>query len=119
MIRPLLDVSRCDVEQYLRERGIAWREDSSNASRQFARNRIRHELLPQLAAEWNPAIAGTLCRTADWALAEEEYWSAEVGRLAERLLTVREGTVLIRAEELRRLPLAAARRLVRYAMERV
>ena len=49
IVRPLLAVSRQEIEQYLRERGIAWREDSSNASLRFARNRIRHELLPQLA----------------------------------------------------------------------
>ena len=60
---------RCDG--FLRERGIAWRDDSSNASPRFARNRIRHTLLPQLRAEWNPAIEETLAHTADWALAEE------------------------------------------------
>ena len=117
LVRPLLDVGRADVEQYLRERRIAWREDSSNASLQFARNRIRHRLLPQLANEWNPAIAETLRRTADWALAEEEYWDGEIGRLAAQFLIDREGSVLVRAEVLRQLPLAAARRLVRRAIE--
>ena len=52
------------------------------ASRQFARNRIRHELLPQLAREWNPAIGETLANTADWARAEEAYWEDELERLA-------------------------------------
>lgn len=118
LVRPMLDLTRTDVEQYLRERGIVWREDSSNASLQFARNRIRHHLLPQLANEWNPAIVETLSRTADWALAEEEFWTGEIDRLSSQLLVDRDGAVVLRTEDLRRQPLAVARRLVRRALER-
>jgi tRNA(Ile)-lysidine synthase len=118
IVRPLLAADRAEVEQYLRRRGIAWRQDSSNASLQFARNRIRHQLLPQLRREWNPAIGDTLTRTADWALAEEEYWEAEIGRLAARHLVERDGAIVAGVESLRELPLAAARRLVRRALER-
>jgi tRNA(Ile)-lysidine synthase len=118
LVRPLLGVTRAEVEQYLRERGVMWREDSSNASLRFARNRIRHELMPQLAEEWNPAIVETLHRSADWALAEEEYWDGEIGRLADQFLLEKNGAVLVRAEILRQLPLAVARRLVRRALER-
>ena len=118
VVRPLLDVSRADLEQYLRERSIVWREDSSNASLRFARNRIRHQLAPQLAREWNPAIVETLHRTAEWALAEEEYWEAELRQLAAAHLWERDGGVLMRVESLRELPLAVARRLTRRAFER-
>ena len=118
IVRPLIEVDRREVESYLRERGIEWREDSSNRSVEFARNRIRHELLPQLTREWNPGLAETLARTADWALAEEAYWEGEIDRLAAGRLTEHHGAVLLRAEDLAALPLAAARRLVRRAMER-
>jgi tRNA(Ile)-lysidine synthase len=119
IVRPLLTVERAEVEAFLRERGIPWREDSSNANPQFARNRIRHELLPQLARDWNPSIGETLANTADWALAEEAYWEAEIGRLAPGRMREAGGKVLLRAEALRCLPVAAARRLVRHAMARV
>ena len=118
LVRPLLQVERAEVEQFLRERGIGWREDSSNSSLRFARNRIRHTLLPQLASAWNPAIGDALRRTADWALAEESYWDGEIGRLAKQFLVEREGAVLLRVQVLRELPLAVARRLVRHAVER-
>ena len=118
IVRPLLAAGRDQVEQYLRCRGIPWREDSSNASLQFARNRIRHLLLPQLAREWNPAIGEILHRAADWALAEEEYWEQEIGRLAGEFLMERDGAVIVRADSLCQLPLAVARRLVRRALER-
>ena len=119
IVRPLLAIDRAEVEEFLRASGIAWREDSTNRSRDFARNRIRHELLPQLARDWNPAIGETLANTADWALAEEAYWEAELDRLAAERLSERQGAVLARVESLGGLPLAAARRLVRRAMERV
>jgi tRNA(Ile)-lysidine synthase len=118
MVRPLLEIDRSDVEEFLRGRGIAWRDDSTNTSPAFARNRIRHRLLPQLAREWNPAIVETLSRTADWALAEEAYWSAEIGRLAGQALVERDGAVLVRAAALAALPVATGRRLVRRAIER-
>ena len=87
-VRPLIGVERSAVEQFLRERNIVWREDSSNASLDFARNRIRRELLPMLQREWNPAITEMLAHTADWALEEESYWETEIDRLAARLLIV-------------------------------
>jgi tRNA(Ile)-lysidine synthase len=119
LVRPLIEIDRSEVARFLLERGIGWREDSSNADLQFARNRIRRQLLPQLAAEWNPAIGQTLANTADWALAEEAYWEAEVDRLAAQHFAVRPGAVCMRVDALAALPLAAGRRLVRRAMQRV
>ena len=117
VVRPLLVVDRPEVEEFLRQRGIAWREDSTNASLRFARNRIRHELLPQLARDWNPAIVDTLAHTADWALAEEKYW--EGLSIYAAAIEERDGAVLLRAERLGQMPEAMARRVVRKAFERV
>ncbi|HTA30872.1 MAG TPA: tRNA lysidine(34) synthetase TilS, partial [Candidatus Cybelea sp.] len=119
VVRPLIECSRASVEQYLRSRNIAWREDSSNATLQLARNRIRHELLPLLEREWNPAIRETLAQTAEWARAEEAYWDAEMDRLAASCATADGGFVFMNTRTLAGLPLAVARRLVRRAMERV
>ncbi len=117
VIRPLLEVSRAEMERFLRERAIPWREDSSNASLQFARNRIRHGLLPLLTDQWNPRLHQALANTADWAAAEEAYWETEIGRLAAGLLLERGGAVFVRAGSLAELPLAAARRMVRRAID--
>jgi tRNA(Ile)-lysidine synthase len=48
LVRPLLGVSREQTAAHCRARGLAWREDASNESPQFARNRLRRELLPAL-----------------------------------------------------------------------
>jgi len=50
VVRPLLDVSRGEVVDYLLQRGLRWREDSSNADDSFERNLVRHDLLPALEA---------------------------------------------------------------------
>src|ERR1039457_972837 len=116
IVRPLIDIERPEIVAFLEERGIAWREDATNATLDFARNRIRHQLLPQLAREWNPALAEPLAHTADLSLAEEAYWQGEMERLAKRHLTRQGPAILVSAAALAALPLAAARRLVRHAI---
>lgn len=119
-IRPLLDLTRADTRAYLHNLAHPWREDSSNLDLSFDRNRLRLELLPNLAQSWNPAIERTLSHTAEWARAEEDYWAAIIAPLAERLLQpLDENAVAVEAAALATLPLAAGRRLVRHAIERV
>ncbi len=74
LIRPLIGVRRSEVEEYLRARNVKWREDVSNRETRFARNRIRHELMPQLARDWNPGIVDALANLADLAYEEERRW---------------------------------------------
>lgn len=69
-VRPLLSVTRSEIEAYLHERGLVFRTDSSNADVNFLRNRVRHELIPFLKS-YNPAITDRLVTTAA-ALSEDE-----------------------------------------------
>lgn len=86
LIRPFLETSRAEIEQYLRSRNQPWREDSSNRDLVHTRNRIRHELLPMLEQHFNPAIRQTLADLAEVARAEAEYWEHEVAALLPRLV---------------------------------
>lgn len=119
IVRPLLDVSREEVRDYLASHGLAWREDSSNAVLDFARNRIRRDLLPALERDWNPRLTATLAQTADLALAEEDYWADEVRRLAADWVRFAKSAAVVPASRLARLPAAAARRLVRHVIEQI
>ncbi len=107
LVRPLIETGREEIETWLRARGIAWREDSTNATLAFARNRIRHVLLPQLAREWNPRIEETLARMAEWAQDEECYWDATLPAAGPVL----EAAALAAAHP------AMARRMIRRAIE--
>lgn len=55
VLRPLIGMRREEVRSALRREGIEWREDSSNADDRFSRNRVRHEVLPQIEAECGTA----------------------------------------------------------------
>ncbi|MCK4839568.1 MAG: tRNA lysidine(34) synthetase TilS [Desulfobulbaceae bacterium] len=81
VIRPLLQVSKEQLLDYLREHDISFLEDSSNAERDFLRNRVRLDLLPYLQENFNPAIRQTLLRTADILGTEDEL----LGELARDL----------------------------------
>lgn len=84
IVRPLLGVTRAEIESYLEKIGQSWREDASNRELEFTRNRIRHELLPELE-RWNPRIREKLTQMADLAREEESWWAAEIDRLAGQL----------------------------------
>ena len=78
IIRPLLAFRRQQLEQYLRETGQSWREDSTNADHAFTRNRVRRLVLPLLEKELNPAAAENLSELSEIARGEEDYWENEV-----------------------------------------
>jgi tRNA(Ile)-lysidine synthase len=63
LARPLLGTTREETTAYCEEHGLGWREDSSNAGEAYARNRVRHGLLPELA-RIHPAAAANVLRTA-------------------------------------------------------
>jgi tRNA(Ile)-lysidine synthase len=118
VLRPLLGVSREEVLVHLRERGLAWLEDPSNADTAHRRNRVRHELLPYLEERFNPRVRAALARTA--ALLADE--AAHLRRDADGLLAAAsrddgEALVLLRAP-LAGAPAAVGRAAIRQALLR-
>jgi len=71
-IRPLLFATREEIQRYAREKGLPFREDSSNRSLEYRRNRIRWELIP-LLEKFNPRIVQTLTRVCQILRENEEY----------------------------------------------
>ena len=126
IIRPLLHTTRAEIEAFLDARNQPWREDSTNRHLTFTRNRIRHELLPQLAT-WNPQLRDHLAQMAELARDEEAWWQSEVARRAEQVMlrgrpvrgggratTAADGIALDLARLMAE-PIALQRRLLRYA----
>lgn len=75
VIRPFLNFPKARLTDYLQERRVDWREDSSNTDPRFLRNRVRLELLPLLEARFNPAIRAGLLRTGQILGGEDELLS--------------------------------------------
>jgi tRNA(Ile)-lysidine synthase len=71
--RPLLGVTRQEIERYARTEGVRWREDASNDSTDHLRNRVRHKLLPLLSAEFQPAIREVVLRTIELLEPEADF----------------------------------------------
>jgi tRNA(Ile)-lysidine synthase len=126
ILRPILGVTRAEVEAYLNALGQKWREDSTNRHLTYTRNRIRHELLP-LLEKWNPRLREHLEQMATLARDEEAWWQAEVARLAPQLILpgrpVRGGGraagngLALDVTRLAALAPALQRRILRYAAE--
>lgn len=72
LIRPLLEMTRKEIEKAALEAGLTWCEDCSNRDPAFTRNRIRLDLIPRLEADYNPQIVRSLCRLAETAAADKE-----------------------------------------------
>jgi tRNA(Ile)-lysidine synthase len=64
IIRPLLECERSDIEGYAKADGIEWREDGSNASDDYKRNFLRHQVVPKLS-ELNPSLIETFKNTIE------------------------------------------------------
>lgn len=110
-IRPLIDRERAEVVAYLRSRDLTWREDPSNATPRFLRNRLRREFVPLLRA-LNPSVEKVLTRTADLLRDDEKALSRKGRRLVSDLDTVD-------LESLRIEPVAVRRRAVRILWRKV
>jgi len=75
IVRPLLQTTRAEIEEYLECNGLEHIEDSSNALDDYSRNRIRHHVSPVLG-ELNPAFAGAVARMTESLREDEEYLSS-------------------------------------------
>jgi tRNA(Ile)-lysidine synthase len=97
--RPLLPFHREELLAYARRVGLTWREDSSNRSARFARNRIRHEILPVMEAV-RPGAARRLARLAGRMAEAESAWHGVVKEAAEGAVVHSEEGVVELARDL-------------------
>ena len=119
IVRPLIEVKRSDIENYLRSKGVRWIEDSTNKTKVFLRNRIRHDLMPELI-KYNPNIKVTLARTGYIVGFEEDYIRAKAN---ESIESVFEGFgnegIIGNLSKYKELPVAIRFALIRLAIERL
>jgi tRNA(Ile)-lysidine synthase len=115
IIRPLLEVPRAEIERYCAEHNLRPRFDRSNLDTTYFRNRLRHELLPELET-YNPNIRERLCHTATVAAADHDLLARLRGEAWEGI--VREGhkdAVVLDQAAWQALPVALQRATLRQA----
>jgi len=117
IIRPLIDLGRRELVAYLHAAGLGWLEDPTNDDRTLLRNRIRHEVLPQLEAG-HPNVRGALVGIAGEARAAIMAIDAMAEATLARLATPTDDGLVLPCSELRALPPAVAVEVLRLAMAR-
>ncbi len=85
VIRPLLDVSRCEIEKYCAENGLEFCTDATNADNDYTRNKIRNKLIPFLEQEFNPEAIDSINRLSRNAAEDAAFMDGYARRLYARL----------------------------------
>jgi tRNA(Ile)-lysidine synthase len=105
IVRPLLGVSREQIDDYVREQGLKFREDASNKNLAPLRNRIRHRIIPEIEKQLGRNVRGTIWRAATIAAEEENFFEALLPDKLSKLTA-------LAVKPLRAMPIAVQRRML-------
>lgn len=111
-VRPLLDIERQRLREYLRGRGISWKEDESNLDQRFRRNMIRTQLIP-LLRRLNPTVAQVVRRASELMRAEDEFLDSQATGILEQICRQTEERVVFDTHRLRNYNSVLVRRMLR------
>lgn len=100
IVRPLLFAERAEIELYAKDNKIHFREDASNAETKYARNKIRHKVLP-IFKELNPAYLDNFTRTAAILNSIEHMYNRYLDDLKESLFVYRDNAIYLPVSQLK------------------
>ncbi|MGN0108052.1 MAG: tRNA lysidine(34) synthetase TilS [Hominilimicola sp.] len=115
IIRPILNVSREEIEQYCAENNLDYVTDSTNLTDDYTRNKIRHKLIPFIKKEFNANFVNTSVDNSVLIKEDNDYLEENAFKAYSQL--VNDGTVMI--QQLMFQPIALRRRIVRYMLKDV
>ncbi len=118
IIRPLLEISREETQQYCLEHNLMARVDSSNQSLSMLRNRIRLKLLPELK-KYNPGFVESLLRNSAIAADEIAFLDSEAEKVWDLAVKEQDDIIILDKERFGALPDALKRHLLRVAIKRL
>lgn len=120
IVRPLINVSRDIIIDFLESENLPYISDQSNQDRRFVRNRIRHDLLPVLQRAYNPQIIRTVTQTASILRHEEDWIEKTLKPLYHELISrTAPGTVSMSVRQIKNHHVAVQRRAIRKAISTV
>ncbi len=118
IVRPLINTTREEIENYLTEMNQTWQHDRTNEDTRFARNRIRHVVLPELTSAFNPRLRDSLSRTIDILEAEDDWLEGTVREWLESRASGDGGALVVDFDDLQSKPIAFVRRVLRASLAR-
>ncbi|MBO4325698.1 MAG: tRNA lysidine(34) synthetase TilS [Clostridia bacterium] len=120
IIRPLLDIDRASILEYLQEEHASYVTDSSNADNSFMRNRVRNELLPYISEKLGYDAGRVLLRQTEISSAERDYLESRAAEfVSENTEMLSNGDVLLDPEAFRNTDKAIGRRALRHMIASV
>ncbi len=117
IIRPLLGVTREEIEGYLTGEGIGYIMDSSNLSEEYTRNKIRHRILSYAVSEINPQSVNNITEAAKALKEIEEYINLNILQCYGQLVSQSEDKLRVRVEELKAQPAVMRKGVIRRILE--
>ncbi len=120
IIRPFIKTTRFDVMEYLSANGLSHVTDESNMDMEYLRNRIRHDLIPELGRNYNPKIVETINRLASIMRSEDEWMENELAPILNKNTLFEENNrIVLSASGINALHPAAKRRITRSAIKKI
>jgi tRNA(Ile)-lysidine synthase len=120
IIRPFITSDRAAIDRFCRRHRLVTREDASNRIMRFTRNRIRHDLLPRMRAEYNPNLSAGLSRMAGLMRAEEDWLDTLVAdHLRAATVSIAPAHIRLDTILVARMHPALQRRVLRAALVRI
>ena len=119
VVRPLLDLTRQDTEQFCQQFSLPLWIDSTNADLTYARNRLRLEVFPLLQRHFNPRVEQTLAHTAEILTAEVALLDHLTEELYAKTVQKQDLSWVIQRSTLQAAPLALQRRVLRRLLQQV
>ncbi len=111
IVRPLLFLTKEEIKQHAQEKGLIWREDTTNEDLRFLRNKVRHVLIPFLAKEFNPKIKEAIRKTAVIIAEEEELIEGLAREAFNKTKATIDDDLALKLTELKNLPTVIRRRV--------
>ena len=119
-IRPLLCVTRNEIMSFLELHRLPFITDASNTDPAYLRNRIRHSLIPELKARYNPRLEESMTRMAEIMRLEDDYIKGVTGKiLSDWGVTAAHGEINISIHDLVKYHQAIQRRIMKHLLERL
>jgi len=120
IIRPFIKSARIDVMEYISANGLSHVTDESNMDMKYLRNKIRHDLIPELRRNYNPKAVGTINRLASIMRSEDEWMENELEPvLRKNTLFEENNRIVLSVSGINALHSAAKRRITRSAIKKV
>jgi tRNA(Ile)-lysidine synthase len=117
LVRPLLEITRQETEQFCQDFQLPIWEDSTNQNVKYARNRIRQELIPYLQTNFNPKVESALAQTAELLQEDVKYLEQAAQQLREEAMIGSGDLIKINRRVLQKAPLALQRRVMRQVLQ--